>query len=130
MGRLGKGKTLWVWAAMVLLAGCAAAADRDGRYAGAVDADGGVCGSAIGGHANGTLLLRGQDAMFAPDDGVMVLRGRVDAAGHVTASATTPGIDHKPFAMVFEGDLRDGRVNGRYATPRCRAVVRLDRVGP
>ena len=129
MGRLGKDKTPWAWMAVALLTGCTATGNRDGRYAGAVDADAGVCG-ATKSHGNATLLLRGQDAMFAPDDGVLVLHGRVDAAGHVTASATAPGVDHKPFAMVLEGDVRDGRVSGRYATPRCRAAVSLDRVGP
>ena len=72
--------------------------------------------------------MRGDKVVFAPDEGVLALQGRIDAAGHVTASATTPGIDHKPFIMAFEGDLRDSRITGRYATPRCRASVRLDRV--
>lgn len=131
MGRLGKDKSplrglVW-FLCVVVLAGCAG---RDGRYVGAVDADEGACGlAASGGRTNGALVVRGGEVIFAPDEGVLLLRGRIDAQGHVTASLQMPGVDRTPFTMVFEGDLRDGRVSGRYATPRCRASVRLDRVG-
>jgi hypothetical protein len=129
MGRLGKDKIpsrgAGLSLVLVMLAGCAGAA-WDGRYAGAVDADQGVCGPVAGGaHLVGSLQIRGNDVQFAPDSGVLVLPGHVDAAGHVTAAVNAPGADHKPFLMVFEGDLHGDQVNGHYATPRCRAVVQL-----
>jgi len=112
---------------LVLLAGCAGAA-RDGRYAGTVDAEEGLCGLVSGGaHLQGSLQIQGDGVLFAPDSGVLILPGHVDAAGHVTASATMPGADHKPFLMVFEGDLHGDQIEGHYATPRCRAAVRLHR---
>ena len=135
MGRLGKEKSpAWLgglWACVLMLAGCAAGAQARERYAGPVVVTAGVCGlsAASAKQMAGTLLVRGEEVQFAPEEGVTLLRGKIDAAGHVTASATTPGADHKPFLMVFEGDLRAGRVEGRYATPRCRATVQLDRAG-
>jgi hypothetical protein len=138
MGRLGKDNNprRQIAAArrampLVLLIGVAACAGgRNGRYAGNVVTESGTCGLASnGGHADGTLMIRGDEVVFAPDQGVVVLNGHIDAAGHVKASMTAPGMDHKPFPMVFEGDLQGTRVAGRYATPRCRATVQLDRVG-
>ncbi len=131
MGRLGKDKSPYavLIAAMLALVGCAEPT-RDGRYAGAVDATSGTCGpSSGGGRFDGSLLLRGDDVLFTPNEGVIVLHGRIDAIGHITALAVEPGADHKPFQMVFDGDLAGNRVSGRYATPQCRAMVRLDRVG-
>ena len=113
-----------------LLAVASCAAGRDGRYAGSVVTEQGTCGlAATGSHADGSLLIRGNDVVFAPDQGVILLNGHVDAAGHVKASVTAPGSDHKPFPMVFEGDLQGTQITGRYATPRCRATVQLDRAG-
>jgi hypothetical protein len=132
MGRLGKDNNpAWcgVIALVVLLSGCAAAT-RNGRYAGVVDTEEGVCSPASGGTSSqGSLQIRGDEVLFAPDGGVLILRGHVDGAGHLIASATTPGADHKPYQMLFEGDLRGDQVAGRYATPRCRATVRLHLIG-
>jgi hypothetical protein len=115
-------------APLIGVAGCANG--RDGRYTGNVVTESGICGLASnGGHADGTLMIRGNEVVFAPDQGVVLLNGHVDSAGHVKASVTAPGVDHKPFPLVFEGDLQGTRVAGRYATPRCRATVQLDRVG-
>ena len=117
-----------IFALMLGLAGCIASGRND-RYAGAVEVEEGVCGPVNGGaHLVGSLQIRGDQALFAPDEGVVLLQGRIDATGHVTASTTAPGPDHKAFTMVFEGDLRGNTVEGRYATPHCRATVRLHRV--
>ncbi len=131
MGRLGKDNSPRPWAGIALLlpvlAGCAFGG-FNGRYAGPVNADEGVCGLVAGGkQLTGSLQIRGDEAIFAPDEGVLLLRGQIDKSGHVTASATAPGADHKPFLMVFEGDVHGKHVEGHYATPRCRATVRLDR---
>jgi hypothetical protein len=130
---LGKDKNPFLGGAIVLalavLAGCASLA-RNGRYAGPVAADEGNCGPVAGGtHLTGSLQIKGDAVLFAPDSGVLVLPGHIDAAGHVTASMTMPGADHKPFMMVFEGDLHGDQIEGRYATPRCRATVRLHLAG-
>ncbi len=115
-------------ASLIGLAGCTGS--RDGRYVGSVVTETGLCGLASnGGHADGFLTIRGDEVLFAPDQGVVTLNGRIDAAGHMKASLTQAGIDHKPFPMVFEGDVQNARITGRYATPRCRATVQLDRVG-
>jgi hypothetical protein len=126
---IGRAATLMLMLApLIAVAGCTAG--RNGRYAGSVVTQAGVCGlTSNGGHADGTLMIRGDEVVFSPDQGVVLLNGRVDTAGHVKASVTAPGIDHKPFPMVFEGDLQGTRIAGRYATPRCRATVQLDRVG-
>jgi hypothetical protein len=132
MGRLGKDNSPRSWGGLAMLllalAGCAGGLGA-GRYAGPVDAEEGICGPVAGGkHLVGSLLIRRSEVIFAPDGGVLELRGHIDGAGHVTASTTTPGIDHKPFLMVFEGDLHGDTVEGRYATPQCRATARLQRV--
>jgi hypothetical protein len=108
------------------LAGCNA---NDGLYTGIMSTDQGACGPGFDdkGKAPSTLLLRSGQAQFSPVDGVEVLSGQVNDAGHVIASATTPGADRKPFQQVFEGDRHDRTVTGRYATPRCRATVTLTR---
>ncbi len=131
MGRLGKDKIpfLW-WGAMLVLTSCANDDPRSGRYAGPVDAVQGVCGLASGGsHSVASLQIQGDSVLFTPASGVLNLKGHVDEFGHLTASTTTPGVDHKPFLMVFEGDLRGDQIEGRYATPLCRATVRLRRAG-
>ena len=86
-----------------------------------------MCGTGFdaGGKAAATLIVQGNDAQFAPSDGVTVLKGHISPAGHVAAASTTDGADHKPFQQVFEGDRTGDRVTGRFASPRCRAAVVL-----
>ncbi len=113
------------------LALSACSAGRNGRYTGVLSTQSGVCGlsAASDGQFKGVLTIRGDDVLFAPEQGVVVLRGRVDPAGHVVAADSQTGADHKPFTMVFEGDLHGDAITGRYATPRCRASVALSRNG-
>ena len=132
MGRLGKDyspvKKFGALLVLLVLAACAVGARND-RYAGSVDAEQGICGPiGSGQHMQASLQIRGDQVLFAPDEGVVLLQGQIDPTGHLTASATAPGADHKPFPMVFEGDLRADAVDGHYATPRCRATVRMHRV--
>lgn len=77
----------------------------------------------------GSLSVRNDDVVFAPETGVVAMPGRIDKAGHIVAGKTVAGADHKPFPMAFDGNLRGGRVTGSYATPRCRAMVELERPG-
>ena len=113
---------------MVLLglAGCGAG---DVRYVGPVTTDQGACGLGFDGqgHAEATLLVRGAQASFLPTSGVQVLSGRVTGAGHVVAGSSEPGADRKPFVQAFEGDVAGQHVTGKFATPRCRASVAMER---
>ncbi len=112
--------------AVAALAGCSGGGTR---YTGSFATEQGVCGTGFdaGGKASATLIVDGDDVHFAPTDGVTVLTGHISAAGHILAASTAPGADHKPFQQVFEGDRSGDRVAGRFASPRCRAAVVLDR---
>jgi hypothetical protein len=128
------GSTLALYAcALLAVSACASGSpdpsDRDGRYIGTLSTQSGICGLSVSpdGKFEGVLTVRGGEVLFAPEEGVVVLPGRIDAAGHVTAAESPIGADHKPFTMVFEGDLHGNKVTGRYATPRCRASAVLTR---
>ena len=112
--------------ALLALAGCGAG---DERFTGAITTEQGQCGPGFddSGKATATLMLRGKKAEFVPSDGVVLLSGQVDAAGRVRAGSSAPGGDKKPFPQVFEGERKGDQVVGRFATPRCRAVVTLTR---
>ncbi len=124
--RLGRVAAL-AGVALAEMHGCAATGD--GNYAGNASTEQGFCGPGFdgSGKAVATLSLRGTQAQFAPSDGVVVLEGRVSAAGHVLAQSNVAGADHKPFQQVFEGDRIGARVKGQFASPRCRASVELTR---
>ena len=107
---------------LIGLTGCAATAI--GTYVGPLAVEQGVCGPD---QATASLNLRGSNVQFAPNNGVVVLQGEVDNAGHVLAQSQTLGADHKPSSQVFEGQLAGDHITGRYATPRCRATVTLVR---
>ncbi len=113
--------------AVAAVSGCGATGD--GRYVGTVSAEQGSCGAEFDGQgkATATLLLRGTEAKFAPSDGVVVLDGHINGAGHVIAQNSAAGVDHKPFLQVFEGERTGTRVTGQFASPRCRAAVELAR---
>ena len=104
------------------LAGCATTAV--GTYVGPLAIEQGVCGP---GQATASLNRRGNNVQFAPNNGVVVLQGEINGAGHVLAQSRTLGADHKPFTQVFEGQLAGDHITGRYATPTCRATVTLVR---
>ncbi len=117
------------FAACALLTLAACAGGPDGRYFGKMATQTGICGLSAtpDGQIDASLTIRGGDVRFVPEQGVVVLPGRIDAAGHVIASDSQPGADRKSFVMVFEGDLHGDTITGRYATPRCRATVTLAR---
>lgn len=109
----------------VLLAGCGEA--TDGRYVGTLAGEGpSPCPP-----TRAVLLLRGTEARFVPDEGVIVLDGTLAPGGVIAAAADRPGVrtdasgKRQPFRLGFEGRLENGRVHGAYATPRCRATVEL-----
>ncbi len=111
----------------ISLTGCGAAGD--GRFVGTLNTTQGACGLGFEaqGKATATLLVHGENAQFVPSDGVVVLPGHVNGAGHVLAGSNATGADKKPFPQVFEGDRDGDHVAGTFATPRCRASVDLKR---
>ena len=112
---------------LIGLAGCAAS--TDGNYFGALKTQQGLCGTGEDSHGNApaTLSLHGNNAQFEPEEGVVVLDGQMNNAGHMLAQSNMPGADHKPFPQVFEGDLVGDQIVGRFASPRCRATITLTR---
>ena len=112
---------------LMMLAACAA--PNDGHFVGTVTTTQGICGLGFDaqGKAQATLMVRGEAVQFIPSDGVLVLDGHVNGAGHVLAGSNATGADKKPFPQVFEGDRDGERVRGTFATPRCRASVDLKR---
>jgi hypothetical protein len=95
---------------------------RETRYTGPVSPDG-ACGTA----SQGTLSTRGNEFVFLPSDGVIMMRGTVGADGAVGGTFTSTGADHKPYVMTFAGKVGEDHVTGRYITPRCTFTVSLDR---
>ena len=120
-------KSKIIVAGLLVLSACGNAGD--GRYTGIVTTDQGLCGVGFDDHgkANATLLLRDGRAQFVPDNGVTVLNGQEDNAGHIHVATTGEGADHKPFNQIFEGDRHGDKVVGQLASPRCRATVELTR---
>ncbi len=114
-------------AVLIGLAGCTA--PTDGTYFGTLKTQQGLCSTSEDtlGNAPATLNLRGNNAQFEPEDGVIVLGGQMNNAGHVLAQSNAPGADHKPFPQIFEGDLVGDQISGRFASPRCRATITLKR---
>ena len=114
----------WALAGVLLLAGCGA--DTDGRYVGR------LVGEAPAPCPDGpaVLLLHGDQARFIPNDGVVVLDGKLDPDGAIAAAAQRDGAKggsgpRTPFRMVFRGKLEGAKVTGTYGTPRCRGHVEL-----
>lgn len=71
------------------------------------------------------LVMRGGNVVLTPGDGVFELRGKADAAGHVTASKEPAHAGHQSYDLVFDGQLAEGVVVGAFASPRCRASVTM-----
>jgi len=71
------------------------------------------------------LTLRHRAVAFAPNTGALVLRGMEDPSGHLTASLTLRGADHKPYALILDADRHDAVIEGTYTTPRCRYLIAL-----
>lgn len=114
--------------AMLLLAGCGA--PTDGRYVGQLVGD----PPAPCPDSRAVLLLRGTEARFVPDEGIIVLDGTVAPDGTIATAAergssrggggrsAAPPV---PFRLVFNGRIEGGKVMGVYGTPRCRGHVEL-----
>ena len=110
------------------LGGCAS--NRQELFTGPVVAESGICGPSASntGVMQGSLSIRQNSVVFAPEQGVVTLPGKRDLSGHVVAGQTLAGADHKPFPMAFEGDVQGDKAVGVYATPRCRAKVEFRRL--
>ncbi len=75
--------------------------------------------------ATAVLTVRHRAVAFAPSTGTLVLKGTEDAAGHLSADLTLPGIDHKPYRLTLDATRQADAVVGIYITPRCRYAISL-----
>jgi hypothetical protein len=110
---------------VLLLSGCGSPAT--GRWVGSVTPEpGSQPAPGCHGPGRGVLTVRGQDAVFTPDDGVAVLTG---TARDTTIRTTSVGVaaDKQPLRLLFEGRIEGDQLTGTYAAPRCRARVMLRR---
>ena len=113
------------WTAFpALLALTACATGPGGRWVGSVtpEAPSAVCQS-----GRGVLTARDGKALFAPNEGTVVLEGTLAPDGAVRTERNAPGADKKPFPHVLEARLEGDRVTGTLSTPRCRYRVELTR---
>lgn len=109
---------------LLALSACVSAPmGANGRWVGPVTPVAGTCDPA----ANAVLLVSPKSATFSPDNGILLLRGHVDALDHVTADLRTLGMNHQPYVLSFEGTMLGDQITGTYLTPRCRASVTLSR---
>lgn len=111
-------------ASLALLALAACAAGPGGRWVGPVtpETPSDACRP-----SRGVLTARDGKALFAPNEGTVVLEGTLAPDGSVRAERNAPGADKKPFPQAFEARLDGDRVIGTLSTPRCRHRVELTR---
>jgi len=103
----------------IALAGCAD--DVPSRYVGSLTPLAGTCDTAAR-----TLLVRHASSVeFVPQDGVLILRGTLNAAGDIEATQDMRGATQGPYRLTFTGKLAADQITGTYVTPRCRYRVTL-----
>ena len=110
----------WQWMWLAALAGCGGVGER---YVGSIipEVPTEVCQE-----RRASLQVRGENARFVLDDGAQILEGSATATGAVSAMRETNGATGR-FRQVFEGQIAERRVTGRFGSPRCRAGVELQR---
>lgn len=79
-----------------------------------------------------TLVTRAADrsVTFAPNDGVLLLRGTVEADGAISAEFNAAPPKHAPYLLTLTGHLGKDRFVGRYQTPQCTFKADLIRPTP
>jgi hypothetical protein len=91
------------------------------KYVGDLQPAAGVCDS-----GNRAALTRtGSSVLFEPQEGVIVLSGKLSENGEVAASVELPGMNHIPYRLVFTGHVDGDRILGTYVTLHCRYRVVL-----
>jgi len=95
---------------------------REGRWTGEVTPIGGTCPPS---HA--TLTVGAGAFSFTPDDGVLVVRGKVAPDGTLQGTLPLVGQNHVAFPLNIAGTLTPDGFTGTYTTPKCRATVRMRR---
>ncbi len=100
------------------VAGCAGGTDT--RWVGPVTPDAPNC------HASrGVLVAHGDSFLFAPSEGVVVLRGSISADGTLHGRFESEGQDHQMVTFRFDGRLAGRQISGVLTQPGCRATVVL-----
>lgn len=90
-------------------------------YTGLLHPESGICDQA----QMASLTFTGSKVLFAPTQGVLILPGTIDPAGHITAGSILPGATHSGYPVHFEGQRKGNEVNGTYRTPRCTYAIRM-----
>jgi hypothetical protein len=101
----------------------------DDRFTGELEPAGGThCPEAM----PATLVTRAKDhsVTFAPNDGVLLLRGTIGPDGSVAASLNTAPPKHPPHLLSLTGQLGKDGFSGRYETPQCSFKAELTRPAP
>lgn len=106
----------------LLTAGCALET-QDVTYTGTSTPVAGTCAPP----SRATLTIRHDAVLFAPSSGVLTLAGHASPAGAITAQATRPDMDHRPYALSLSATLVGERITGSYRTPACTYAVSLSR---
>ncbi len=108
---------------LLLLAGCASPpASTDGQWFGDMMPDQAAPNCSPG---RASLVLRGDAALFTPNEGTQTLTGTITPEGMVTATRSTLAADKKPYIVTLAAHVQGGLISGTYATPRCRYTVKL-----
>ena len=74
---------------------------------------------------NATLTSRKGTFTFTPNDGVLIIRGKVAADGSAHGSLIISSPGRQPFTLAIDGLLSRAGFEGIYATPLCRVRVSL-----
>lgn len=72
-----------------------------------------------------TLTRIGADFAFAPDNGALLIRGRVARDGSLAGQFNTQPAGKPPYVLAVSGRIADGTATLRYVTPHCTAEGRL-----
>jgi hypothetical protein len=103
----------------IVSAGCST--DLPRKYVGDLQPVAGTCDN-----GNRAILTRtGYSILFEPQEGVIMLNGKLSESGAVAASIEVPGVNHVGYRLAFTGHLDGDRILGTYVTLHCRYQVTL-----
>ena len=72
-----------------------------------------------------TLVRQRDRFAFTPDNGALMLRGRITPDGHLAATLNTQPPGKPPYVLAVEGTIDGAAARLRYTTPRCAATGTL-----
>jgi len=90
------------------------------NYAGPIRPIAGTCDAP----SQALLTLRDKSVIFAPESGILLLKGAIDNQA-ITATLTLTDPNKQPYRLSFQGARAGHDIAGTYTTPRCRYAVTL-----